>query len=78
MSEDYLLIDAADRAALIAELRRLGIPFVEEQGLVRIDATGQRVHELLRAIDTPLDTVQTHSPTLEDAYLRIIAAAEEA
>ncbi len=78
MSEDYLLIDAADRAALIAELRRLGTPFTEEQGLVRIDVTGQRVHELLKAIDTPLETVQTRSPTLEDAYLRIIAAAEEA
>jgi hypothetical protein len=35
------------------------------------------VHEILKAIDTPLSVVQTHSPTLEDAYLRIIAAAEE-
>jgi len=78
MSEDYLLIDAADRATLIAELGRLGTPFVEEQGLVRIDATGERVHQILKAIDTPLTIVQTHSPTLEDAYLRIIAAAEEA
>jgi ABC-2 type transport system ATP-binding protein len=77
MSEDYLLIDAADRAALIADLDRLGTPFVEDQGLVRIDATGARVHHILRAIDTPLNIVQTHSPTLEDAYLRIIAAAEE-
>ena len=77
MSEDYVLIDSHDRAALIAELLRNGIPFVEEQGLVRIDATGRRVHEILKAIDTPLNTVQTHSPTLEDAYLRIIAAAEE-
>jgi len=77
LSEDYLLIDAADRADLIAELRRLGRQFVEEQGLVRIDATGERVHLILKTIDTPLTTVRTHSPTLEDAYLRIIAAAEE-
>ena len=78
MSEDYLLIDAADRGALITELGQLGMPFVEEQGLLRIDATGARVHEILKGIDTPLNTVQTHSPTLEDAYLRSIAAAEEA
>jgi len=30
-------------AALIAELGQLGTPFVEEQGLLRIDATGARV-----------------------------------
>src|SRR6266852_741945 len=77
MTEDYLLIDALDRKALIAELDRLGTSFVQVQGLVRIDATGARVHHVLKAIDTPLNTVQTHSPTLEDAYLRIIAAAEE-
>jgi ABC-2 type transport system ATP-binding protein len=77
MIEDYLLIDAADRAALMAELTRLGERFVEEQGMLRIDAAGERVHQILKAIDTPLSVVHTHTPTLEDAYLRIIAAAEE-
>jgi ABC-2 type transport system ATP-binding protein len=77
MIEDYLLIDAANRAALVAELTRLGVRFVEEQGLLRIDAAGERVHQILKAVDTPLSVVQTHTPTLEDAYLRIIAAAEE-
>jgi ABC-2 type transport system ATP-binding protein len=76
MIEDYLLIDAADRATLVAELKRLGLELVEQQGLLRIDAAGERVHQILKSIETPLRLVQTHTPTLEDAYLRIIAAAE--
>jgi ABC-2 type transport system ATP-binding protein len=75
MVEDYLLIDAADRPMLLAELRRMGVPFTAGAA-VRLDISGERVHPLLRAIETPLTLVQTHSPTLEDAYLMIIGAAE--
>jgi ABC-2 type transport system ATP-binding protein len=77
LTEDYLLIDAADRAALCAELQRLGVPFIEDRGLMRVDAAGERVHWLLKHIQTPLSVVQTHTPTLEDAYLQIIRAADE-
>jgi ABC-2 type transport system ATP-binding protein len=76
MTEDYLLIDAVDRDALRAELARAGVVF-HEGPLLRIDAAGARVHQLLRAIETPLTVVQTHTPTLEDAYLQIIHASEE-
>ena len=31
---------------------------------------------MLRAIETPLNVVQTHSPTLEDAYLEIVGRGE--
>src|SRR5207249_2079535 len=55
--EDYLLVDAADRAALIADLIRLGVQVKEDRGLVRIDAAGERVHQILKAIDTPLSVV---------------------
>jgi ABC-2 type transport system ATP-binding protein len=77
MTEDYLLVDAADRAALRAELERLGVPFSDERQLVRIDVSGARIHEVLKAIDTPLTLVQTHTPTLEDAYLQIIRDTDE-
>jgi ABC-2 type transport system ATP-binding protein len=78
MTEDYLLIDALDRDALRAELTRAGVAFTEVQGLIRIDASGARVHRILKAIETPLSVVQTHTPTLEDAYLQIIHGAEDA
>jgi ABC-2 type transport system ATP-binding protein len=30
------------------------------------------IHQLLKKITTPLSVIQTHTPTLEDAYLQII------
>jgi len=77
MTEDYVLVDAGDRPALRAELFQRGIPFSEVQQLVRIDAAGPRIHAVLKAIDTPLTVVKTHTPTLEDAYLQIIRETEE-
>jgi ABC-2 type transport system ATP-binding protein len=74
--EDYLLVDAEDRTALFAELEKLGVPY-QDGPLVRIDASGPKVHYLLCSINTPLSLVRTHSPTLEDAYLQILRSAEE-
>ncbi|MCX6021947.1 MAG: ABC transporter ATP-binding protein [Chloroflexi bacterium] len=69
--QDYLLIDAEDREGLRSELRNLGTPFIEE-GLFKVQLAGNTVHQVLRAIATPLTVVQTHTPTLEDAYLEVI------
>jgi ABC-2 type transport system ATP-binding protein len=74
--EDYLLVDAAERAALRAELSSLGLPFSESH-LIRIDLTGRNAHAVLRSICTPLTVVQVHSPTLEDAYLAIVESQAE-
>ena len=38
----------------------------------RLDLNGRSVHEVLRAIETSLTVVSTHTPTLEDAYLEIV------
>ena len=78
LTREVLLVDAADRAALRAELSRLGLP-VSEGRLLRIRLNGRSAHAVLRAIETPLTTVRVHAPTLEDAYLEIIgrARAEE-
>jgi ABC-2 type transport system ATP-binding protein len=76
MTEDYLLVDAADRSRLVTELLRRGIDFTTEHGLLRLDISRTEVHRVLRSIETPLSVVQTHTPSLEDAYLRIIRASE--
>jgi ABC-2 type transport system ATP-binding protein len=68
---EYVLIDAENRAALRAELIHLHIPFVETPQF-RLPLNAGAVHTTLKAIETPLTTVQTHTPTLEDAYLEII------
>lgn len=74
--EEYLLIDAADRAQLRAELLRLGVPFTETTRF-KVNLNGHSAHRLLKAIDTPLTVLQTHMPTLEDAYLAIVGRDDE-
>jgi len=74
--EDYVLVDAQDRAALRSELCELGVSFTEGP-LLRIPLGAGGIQHLLKSIDTPLTTVRLHSPTLEDAYLAIIGQTEE-
>ena len=78
--EEYVLVDTRDRVELRAELGRLRLPYSGD-GPFRVDLDGRSTHAVLKSIDTPLTLVQTHTPTLEDAYLDIVgrddAAAEE-
>jgi len=69
-----LLLDADDREALRAELAALGVPFTETPRF-EIELDGRSVQEIVKAIDTPLSLVHTQTPSLEDAYLRIVAEA---
>jgi ABC-2 type transport system ATP-binding protein len=69
--DEYIVVDAGDRHALLAELTRLGLPH-SGAGPVRIPLDGGRTHQVLRAIETPLSVVQTHTPSLEDAYFEIV------
>jgi ABC-2 type transport system ATP-binding protein len=77
LTRAYLVVDAADRVALRAELVGLGIAF-EETGGFRLPLDGHSAHALLRAIETPLAVVQTHTPSLEDAYLAIVGREQDA
>jgi ABC-2 type transport system ATP-binding protein len=71
--EEYLLLDAANRNQLRSELLQLALSF-SETPLFKVDMNGHNIHQFLKSIETPLTLVQTHSPTLEDAYLRIVEA----
>ena len=73
--EEYVLVDTADRAALASELGRLGLPYSGD-GPYRVELDGRSTHAVLKSIDTPLDMVQTHAPSLEDAYLEIVGRTE--
>ena len=69
--QDYLVLDAANRDQLRAELSHKAIPFTETP-LFRVDVAGGTVQEVLRQIETPLTVVRTHTPSLEDAYLELV------
>jgi ABC-2 type transport system ATP-binding protein len=69
--DEYIVLDAESRAALEAELTRMGLAH-SGSGPFRVPLEARRTHEVLRAIQTPLTSIQTHAPTLEDAYLEIV------
>ncbi len=73
LTAEYLLVDSDDRDSLRAELSRRGVSFTETP-LFRIDIDGSpgAAHRAIRSIETPLSTVRTHAPTLEDAYLEVL------
>jgi ABC-2 type transport system ATP-binding protein len=74
LCQEYLLLDADDRARLRAELDRLALPYLETSRF-RVDLTGQSAQRVIQSLQTPLTLLQTHAPTLEDAYLAIVEQA---
>lgn len=74
IAHDVVHIDAEDRNALRLELEKLNVPFTEYGGF---DVTPQTMttHQLLKSINTPLTEITTRTPTLEDAYLKILERA---
>ena len=71
-AEDWLELDAADRALLRSELTELKLSFTENGAfIVRLD--GRSAHEIVRSLHVPLTQLRTRQPSLEDAYLRILA-----
>jgi len=69
--KEYLLVDAENRDALRAELTRLHLPFTEVPQF-KLPLNSEAMHATLKAIETPLISIQTYAPTLEDAYLEIV------
>ncbi|HVL49937.1 MAG TPA: ABC transporter ATP-binding protein [Actinomycetota bacterium] len=69
--EEYLVVIPADPAALSRELDRLGIRY-DKGPEYRVQLNGKTVHGVLKAIETPLLSVRTHFPTLEDAYIAVL------
>jgi ABC-2 type transport system ATP-binding protein len=76
LAHDRLFIDAHDRGALRRRLVEMNVPFTED-GVFVVELDGRTAHDVVRAIDEPLTLLRTESPTLEDAYLRILAAGDE-
>src|SRR5262245_502714 len=72
--EEYLVLDAADRDALRHELDGLHLT-VRDSGPFQVVLNGRSAQDVIQAIDTPLTVLRTHSPSLEDAYLRIVGTA---
>lgn len=69
---ERLHVDGADRAALRRDLRKMDLEFSEDGHFV-VQLDGHTAYEVVHGIEEPLTMLRTESPTLEDAYLRILA-----
>jgi ABC-2 type transport system ATP-binding protein len=76
--ERSIVLDAADRPALLAELRGLGAtPSVDEGGLIRVAYDGPTAQPLIGRLATPLTVLRVHDPSLEEAYVELLRATAE-
>ena len=70
--QERLRVDSADRATLRRRLNEMNLNFTEEGHFV-VQLNGRGAYEVVQDIGEPLTLLQTESPSLEDAYLRILA-----
>jgi ABC-2 type transport system ATP-binding protein len=80
VESSHLLIDAENREALCRELTQRGIAFEEqagEKGELKVLLGARSAQEIIKMIDTPLCSIKTRTPSLEDAYLSIIDGEQE-
>ena len=76
LAEEYLILDASDRPALLRDLERLGAR-VSGDGPYRAEVRGTSAQDLIRELRVPLSLLRTHAPTLEDAYLKLVGSGIE-
>ena len=77
--ERSIVLDAADRDGLLAELHGLGLtPEIDPTGLVRVAYDGDTAQSLISRIRTPLSVLRVHEPSLEEAYVELVASSKEA
>jgi ABC-2 type transport system ATP-binding protein len=77
--ERSIALDAADRPALIAELRALGLEPATDpaSGLVRVVYGDTTAQSIIAGIRTPLSVLRVHDPSLEEAYVELINGNRE-
>ena len=68
--QNKLILDAADRDALTAELSALGIPFTVNSHITA--PYSGAAQKLIAKLKTELTVLKIHEPTLEDAYIEFL------
>ena len=74
--EEYIEIDTKDRKKLKEELVKRKIEF-KGDGPFTIELKDADAHRILKTIDTDLNHINVHTPTLEEAYLEIISEEDK-
>jgi ABC-2 type transport system ATP-binding protein len=72
MIDRYLVVDAEDRATLMANLAGFD-PKVTEDGSLKIMFSERTPQKILSQIDVPLSLMRMHVPSLEEAYIDLVS-----
>ena len=75
--EEYLLLDAQNRSQLKDEIKKLDLPIFSGPPF-KVGKSRFSTQQIINNIKTPLTVLKVHSPTLEDAYLKIIKDSNHA
>jgi ABC-2 type transport system ATP-binding protein len=75
LAHERLHVDAKDRAWVRGRLREMKLQF-SEAGHFIVQLDGRTAYDVVEGIGAPLTMLRTESPTLEDAYLRILAGGD--
>jgi ABC-2 type transport system ATP-binding protein len=71
MIHEYILMDSKEKEDLRRELSKLGLKF-EEKEHFQVALEDKRPQQIIQSIKTELSYLTIHSPTLEEAYFKII------
>jgi ABC-2 type transport system ATP-binding protein len=72
----YVLLDATDRELLRKELEAMQLEFVESSHGFEVKFAGPTPQDIIARLNTPLSKLQVFSPTLEEAYIRLVGQQE--
>ncbi|HET7627517.1 MAG TPA: ABC transporter ATP-binding protein, partial [Bacillales bacterium] len=76
LDNNYMHLDAENRAQLKAELQAIGADFTETKRHLKVFYEGKTPQALLARLKTPLTRLEVHQPTLEEAYVDLIENKE--
>ncbi len=71
LTTEYIIVDAEDRLKLRIEVESMGLK-LEEEGPFHIRLNGHSSQHVIQGIRVPLSVLQINSPSLEEAYLKIV------
>jgi ABC-2 type transport system ATP-binding protein len=73
LTNRYILVDAPEHERLAAELSRLGVPFNGNGAGFQIPYQEATPQTLIGRLQTPLSLLRVHEPSLEEAYVDLLA-----
>lgn len=70
--QHYILVDSEERLKLRVEFEAKHLRFDDSEYPAKVFLDGKRAQEVIKMIDTPLNHLEIHQPSLEEAYLSIV------